>query len=492
MIVERFFDDKLAQTSYLIGCAATGEAIVVDPNRNVEQYIRAAEAEGVRITHVTETHIHADFVSGSRELAHRTGARLYLSDEGDEEWKYAFAKDSGATLIRDGDRIEVGNVRLEVVHTPGHTPEHLCFLVTDGAASDRPIAVITGDFVFAGDVGRPDLLEKAAGVTGTMEVGARTLFHSLERFKKYPDYLQIWPGHGAGSPCGKSLSSVPTSTVGYERLVNWAFQIDDADDFVREILDGQPEAPRYFAEMKRINREGPRILGGFRRPERLPAARLDEIRAGGSLIVDTRPASRFGAGHLPGTLNIALDRSFTIWAGWLVPYTSDFYLLVEDRCNHCVDEAVQDLAMIGLDRVAGYFSSDAVDAWEAEGGELETIEYIGVHEAAAAKREEDATVVDVRGAAEWDEGHIPGSLNLPLGYLADRLSEIPRDRPVILHCQTGPRSAIAASVLQARGYENFANLTGGFAAWKAAGLPIADAEGDNAESALSADLPTWR
>jgi hydroxyacylglutathione hydrolase len=277
MIVKRFYDEKLAQASYLIGCAATGEALVVDANRDLDQYLEMAEAEGVRITHVSETHIHADYVSGSRELAQRTGAQLYLSDEGDENWKYAFAEEAGAILVKDGDHFQVGNIRIAVMHTPGHTPEHISFLVTDGAAADRPIGALTGDFVFVGDVGRPDLLEKAAGVTGTMEAGARVLFHSLERFKEQPDYLQIWPGHGAGSACGKGLSSIPTSTVGYERLFNWAFQIDDEEEFVAAVLEGQPEPPKYFAEMKRINKVGPAILSGFRRPERLTTDRLAEV-----------------------------------------------------------------------------------------------------------------------------------------------------------------------------------------------------------------------
>jgi hydroxyacylglutathione hydrolase len=474
MIVQRFFDDKLAQASYLIGCAATGEALVVDANRDVEQFIRAAESEGVRITHVTETHIHADYVSGSRELARRTGSRLYLSAEGGEDWQYAFAGPAGAVLVRDGDEFQVGNIRIEVVHTPGHTPEHVSFLVTDRAAADRPIAVLTGDFVFAGDVGRPDLLEKAAGVSGTMEAGARTLFGSLARFKKLPDYLQIWPGHGAGSACGKSLSAVPTTTVGYERLFNWAFQIEDEDDFIRQVLEGQPEPPRYFAEMKRINKEGPRLLGGFRRPERLPAGRLAGILAGGGLIVDTRPAAEFAAGHLPKTINIPLDRAFTTWAGWLVPYTGDFHLLADDKCNHCIDEAVRDLAMIGLDRIAGYFGKEAIDSWSAAGGEVQTVPQIGVEEV-AEELSEGATVVDVRGAVEWESGHIPGAVHIPLGELAGRAGELPRGRPVVVHCQTGARAAIGTSVLQANGFEEVANFTGGFAAWESAGRPVAEA-----------------
>ena len=220
MLLRRFYDTKLAQASYLIGCQKTGEAIVIDANRDVAQYIVAAEEDGVRVTHVSETHIHADFVSGSRELAQRTGATLLLSDEGDDDWKYAFAAESGATPLYDHDVFMIGNLKFEVLHTPGHTPEHIAFVVTDTPASSQPIGVVTGDFVFVGDVGRPDLLEKAAKVKGTMEAGARTLFHSLQKFKALPDHLQIWPGHGAGSACGKALGAVPMSTLGYEGIAN--------------------------------------------------------------------------------------------------------------------------------------------------------------------------------------------------------------------------------------------------------------------------------
>jgi hydroxyacylglutathione hydrolase len=211
MILKRFYDEKLAQASYLLGCGATGEALVVDPNRDVQQYIDAAAAEDLRLTHVTETHIHADFVSGTNELAARTGARAYLSDEGGRDWSYAFAGAIDAVLLRDGHEFRVGNIRVRVMHTPGHTPEHLSFVVTDTAGADQPMGVFTGDFVFVGDVGRPDLLEKAAGVTGTMEAGARQLFDSIQRIRTLPDFVQLWPGHGAGSACGKSLGAVPST-----------------------------------------------------------------------------------------------------------------------------------------------------------------------------------------------------------------------------------------------------------------------------------------
>ena len=472
MIVKRFYDEKLAQTSYLIGCGRTASAIVIDPNRDVDQYVDMAAAEGVRITHVTETHIHADFVSGARELAARTGATLYLSDEGDANWKYAYAREARAVLIHHGDTFKVGNVKVEVVHTPGHTPEHVSFLITDTAAATEPIALVTGDFVFVGDVGRPDLLERAAKFEGTMENAARTLFRSLQWFRTLPDWLQIWPGHGAGSACGKGLSAIPHSTVGYERRFNWAFAIHDEDEFVEAVLAGQPEPPRYFAEMKRINKEGPALLHGFHRPEHLPASRLRAALASGQLVVDTRHAGDFAAEHIPGTINVELNRSFTTWAGWLVPYDRDFHLIVDDRQIHAIDEAVRDLAMIGLDRVTGFFGSEAVEQWAAAGGQIAATPQITPTQLAARLSRRDVDVVDVRGRAEWEAGHLPRVANIPLGYLADRLDELPRDKTLVLQCQGGARSAIAASLLRARGFDNVVNLIGGFAAWQSAGLPV--------------------
>ncbi|MFW6202122.1 MAG: MBL fold metallo-hydrolase [Gemmatimonadota bacterium] len=472
MILERFYDEKLAQASYLVGCSATGEALVVDPNRDVDRYIEAAERHELRITHVAETHIHADFVSGTRELADRTGGRMHLSDEGDEDWKYAFA-DEDAVLLKDGDSFMVGNVRIEALHTPGHTPEHLSFLLTDTAAADRPMGVFTGDFVFVGDVGRPDLLERAAKIEGTMETAARRLFRSLREFTELPDHLQIWPGHGAGSACGKSLGAVPQSTLGYEKMFNWAFGYDDEDAFVRAVLEGQPEPPKYFAQMKRINKEGPPILDGFERPPRLAETRLAELVEADAVVIDTRDTAKYARGHVPGTLNIPLDRSFNTWAGWLVPYDREIHLIVADEdCPGCVDEAVKDLAMIGLDRVAGHFGEAAVRAWGETEGELDTVEEITVDELARRLRSDEVAVVDVRGRAEWEAGHLPGAPNVPLGHLEDRLEEIPREKPVVLQCRTGSRSAIGASLLEARGVRNVINLKGGYREWRERGHPV--------------------
>ena len=469
MIFVRLFDEPLAQASYLIGCSASGEAVVVDPNRDASQYIATAEAQGLRITAVTETHIHADFVSGARELAARTGATLYLSAAGPPEWQYKFGRERGVVLLADRDSFRVGQVELRAVHTPGHTPEHLSFLVTDTAAAHEPMGVITGDFVFVNDVGRPDLLEKAAHHAGTADTGARQLFHSLEWFKTLPDHLQIWPGHGAGSACGKGMSAVPQSTVGYERRFNWAFEVTDEEEFVRRVLEGQPEPPRYFGRMKQVNRDGPPILGAIALPERVAEHRLPALLASGTTIVDTRPAADFGTSHIPGTLNIPYNKSFTTWAGSLLSYDRDFYLLVDAARAGMLERIVQSLLMIGLDRVSGYFGAEALALWRQEGREVGQVAQMSVTD--LAHKRGGVVVLDVRGRNEWDAGHIPGAVHIPLAELADRLPELPEDQPIAVHCQGGGRSAIAASLLQAAGHREVSNLTGGFGEWSRTGLP---------------------
>jgi hydroxyacylglutathione hydrolase len=470
LLLERLYHEGLAQASYLVGCQETREAIVVDPNRNVEQYVTLAERRGFRITHVTETHIHADYLSGSRDLAARTGARLFLSGEGGPDWLYAFATESEATLLRDGDRIMIGNVRLDVVHTPGHTPEHLTFVLTDTKASERPMGAFTGDFIFVGDVGRPDLLERAANVQGTMRAGASQLFASLRRFvAAYPDHLQLWPGHGAGSACGKALGAVPQTTLGYEKLVGWAFQIPTEEEFIEAVLEGQPDPPRYFAMMKRLNRDGPPPLADSPEPPRQAAARLDAVLAAGGVVVDIRPAADFAAGYVPGSISIPLNRSFVGRAGWLLGYDRDVHLLSDAEDDGAARAAAFELAMIGLDRVAGWFGADALAAWR-ERGALEVVPQVSPREVAEGGVGSGWTVIDVRAADEWEAGHIPGAQHAPLGRLLDRLDTLTLEGRVAVQCQTGSRSAVAASLLRARGIEA-ANLAGGLEAWRREGLP---------------------
>ncbi len=472
MIVTRFFEPAIAQASYLIGCAASGEALVIDPNRDIARYVAAAAREAVRITHVTETHIHADFLSGARELARATGATLLLSDEGDADWKYGFAAE--AQLVRHGNRITIGNVHVDVMHTPGHTPEHLSFLITDGAAADRPIAAATGDFIFVGDVGRPDLLERAANLRGTMEQGARTLWRSLRAFDTQEEWLQIWPGHGAGSACGKGISAVPYSTLGYERRFNWAFAVKTEDEFVAKVLEGQPEPPAYFAVMKALNKRGPEMRRTTP-PPRLDPQRLAALVHSGAVVVDARPAQAFAAAHLPGTLSLPLNGSFVTWAGWLLPYDQDLYLMAGQDDEAHVTELVRQLALIGLDRIAGIFPADAVDVAAAHGEPLSATPQVDAKTLAAHLANDDVHLIDVRGGAEWRDGHIAGATHVPLGYLSARLEELPPGR-LAVQCRSGGRSAIAASLLRRLGRGDVVNVSGGIDAWRAAGLPTTHPE----------------
>ena len=469
MILRRIYHEQLAQASYLVGCAATGEALVVDPNRDLEQYTALAQHEGLRVTAVAETHIHADFVSGARELARRAGARLYLSDAGPSEWKYAYTAEAGATLLSDGDTFKVGNILIEARHTPGHTPEHLSFLVTDTAGANEPMGVFTGDFVFVGDVGRPDLLEKAAGIAGSTEQAGRDLFRSLQRFKQLPDFVQIWPGHGAGSACGRALGAVPQSTAGYEKRFNWAFGIEDEARFMAAIVEGQPAAPVYFAQMKRVNKEGPRLTGELPVVAELPLDRLAQDLESGLLVVDLRPPEAYAAGHIPGTLNLPFNNAFLNWAGWLLPYDRPFALL-GDAAE--ASAAVDALRLIGLDAPHGFWTIAAIDRWKADGRALGTVER-GASGAARALIERDEVVVlDVRNPSEYAAGHIAGSRNIPLAELGRRMDELPADRPVLVHCQGGARSAIAAGLLAARWRNRVIDLQGGFGQWQAAGNPV--------------------
>jgi hydroxyacylglutathione hydrolase len=484
VLLHRIWDPKLAQASYLIGCVEAKEALVIDPNRDVDQYLALAASLQLRVAHVTETHIHADFCSGARELATRAKAKLYLSDEGGDDWRYAFAASDGAVLLHEGDRLTVGNISIQVLHTPGHTPEHLTFLVTDGAAATEPIAAVTGDFVFVGDVGRPDLLERAAGLGGTMDAAARALFHSLQRFKLQPDWLQIWPGHGAGSACGKGLSAIPHSTVGYERRFNWAFGVTDEAEFGRMVLSGQPEPPKYFATMKRVNREGPRLLGGLPRPTPLAPGTIVEVMDTGGLVIDTRTAAEYASGHIPGTINIPFNNAFTTWAGWVIPYDRDIHLLSARADGRQAEGAMRDLAMIGLDRVAGSFGAEALGAWSGAGRALTTITRITARDLAERMEKGAAAVVDVRSRAEWEAGHIPGVPNIPAGEIADRVGDLPQARPLVVHCQGGTRSAVAASLLEAGGLTGIIDLPGGFTEWEGEGLPMIRADGNLADLVL--------
>ena len=450
MYLKRFYDENLAHASYLVGCQAGGVAIVIDAGRDIRPYLRDAAAQGLKIVGATETQIHADFLSGSRQLAHETGAKLYLSKEGGRDWQYQFASEDDV-MVGDGDVIKVGNLTLEVMHTPGHTPEHISFILTDHPASEKPIGAFTGDFVFVGDVGRPDLLEKAAGLKDTMKKGAVQLFHSLKRFKQLPDHLQIWPAHGAGSACGKALGAVPSSVLGYEKIANWAFKITTEEEFVEAILDGQPEPPKYFAMMKKLNKEGPALLVAGYRPPRLESERLAGVQESG-ILLDLRGSDAFAEAHPENALFLPAGTSFVTWAGWLLSYQEDLYLLLGKESE--LETYFRGLGSIGLDNVRGYFLPEDLGAVEMQSSERIEADQV----------EREHAILDVRSQKEWDEGHLQGALHIHLGYLQDRTEEVP-DKPVV-HCGSGTRSLIASSVLQRAG-KNPVDVLGGYTALKA-------------------------
>lgn len=473
MLFRMLYDEKLAQASYLIGCQRTGEAVVIDPERDVDRYIAAAAREGMKITAIAETHIHADYLSGARELAERTGARLYVSDEGDENWKYRWLdkKQGGGSydhkLLKDGDTFKVGNIELQAIHTPGHTPEHISFTVTDlGGGANEPMGIATGDFVFVGDVGRPDLLETAAGQSGAKEPAARVLYQTVQRFKNLPDYMQVWPAHGSGSACGKALGAVPQSTVGYEKRFNAA--LADATEegrFVQAILAGQPEPPLYFARMKRENKEGPAILGKLPQPKPLDVQALRRLVNENAIIVDTRPWPQFLESHVAGALWAPLSNYFPNATGSYLQPNQPFYLIVEEKR---VQEAVIDLIRIGLDAVAGYATPETFAQYQAGGGKVAKIAVQPIARLNGNLDQPGTLILDVRGEAEFDAGHLPQAQNLAYTQLPKRVAEVPKDRRILLHCRTDNRSAIAAAWLQRHGYD-VVHLSGGYVAWQSAG-----------------------
>ena len=456
MLFRQIFDEKLAQYAYLIGCQATGEAIVIDPERDIDRYIEMAEKEELKIIAVADTHIHADYLSGMREFAER-GAKVYASDEGDADWKYEWLLGStyDYQLLKDGDTFNVGNIELKAVHTPGHTPEHISFLVTDlGGGADAPIGIVTGDFVFVGDLGRPDLLESAAGQVGVMEPSARTLYRSVQSFLDLPDYLQVWPAHGAGSACGKALGAVPESTVGYERRFNAS--IDAAkrgeEAFVSFILEGQPEPPMYFARMKRDNKLGPKVLGTLPQPGPLSMDELGALAGRTDVaLIDTRlDRSGFMAGHLPGSLYAPMDKTFNTIAGSYVDEDMPIYLIVE---AHSLDEAVRDLVRIGLDNIVGYATPEMVHAYHELGGTLATIEEIDFETVKARREQDDAVLFDVRRMSEYTVAHVPGAQNIAHTRLWVRKEEVPAGKKLLVYCRTGSRAAAASALLARLGHD---------------------------------------
>lgn len=458
MLFKRIYDDDLAQAGYFIGCQRTGEAIVVDPRRDAEVYLAEARAQNMTIKAVTETHIHADYLSGSRELAAATGAALYLSDEGGDSWQYRFPHEG----LRHGDRLKIGSLTLEARHTPGHTPEHLSFLLTDGAATTTPGFFLSGDFVFVGDLGRPDLLGEP-GAEDTKEPLERLLFKSLKKeFFSLPDFVQVWPGHGAGSACGKALGAVAATTVGYEKRVAWwAGFVENNDErgFVTALLEDQPDAPAYFERMKRQNRAGPALLGERPAPRRFSAAELSGEVGGAVTVIDTRPRAVYEQDAVAGALHLPAGKAFATYASYIIDPEKDDREIVMLAADEVQAAALRDrLAYVGIDNVVGYLT---------DFGDLGRTPVKAVA-AAALKRLPEPYILDLRTEAEFKAGHIPGAHRLHAGRVMWHLDGLPRDRPVVTHCQSGARNTVVSSALRAAGFENVIELEGSYLGWQRA------------------------
>ena len=457
MLLERIYDEDLAQASYFIGCQAKGEAIVVDARRDIQVYKDLAAKNGMRITAVTETHIHADYLSGTRELAADTNAALYVSGEGGEDWQYEF---EGSRLM-DQDTITLGNITLRAVHTPGHTPEHLSFLITDGAFSDEPGFMLTGDFVFSGDLGRPDLLDEAAGGIDTRFSGARDLFTSLrEKFLTLPDYVQIYPGHGAGSACGKALGAIPSSTVGYERNFAWwapFLASNDEEGFVTALLEGQPDAHAYFGRMKLENRIGPAVLGNRAALRELATEQVAADLAADTIsLIDTRPHTQVHQGTAAGALNIPRGNKAASFGAWAVDPQQDtrpLVLLAPD--SEAATEMWDHLVRVGIDNVSGYITTlDGLPTYHPE--LIDPSELAGF---------DAALLLDVRNKTEHLAGHVPGSTQLSAGKVLWHTEQLPADGVIVSYCQSGVRNSVAASTLRRAGYKVL-ELTGSYAGWE--------------------------
>lgn len=464
MFFQHVYDKTLAQASYFIGCQKAGVAAVIDPKRDVDTYLEIAKQNNMQITHIMETHIHADFLTGSRELAALTGAKLYLSDEGGPGWEYEFDH----VGLKDGSSFQVGNLRIDVLHTPGHTPESISFLLTDTPASPEPVMFFTGDFVFVGDIGRPDLLEKAAGLSGTMDAGAREMYKSIKRFSDLPDYIQVWPGHGAGSACGKALGAVPSTTVGYEKVRNWAFRFaQDEKGFVNYLLEDQPEPPYYFAMMKKLNKVNRPLLTSVPQLKQLSNQEMKDAMAKGIKLIDVRNKVDFANGFIPGSINIQGNNSFATWAGWFLTYDEPFMLLAAPSQ---LDDVTRKLMRIGLDNIMGYVPS--TEAFIKEGGQLEKANVITIDEFKKAMAEPNVQVVDLRNATEYKSGHVKGADHVFIGTMMNNLNKINKDKKVLIHCQGGDRSTIGYSLLRKEGYTNVYNYSASMNEWIALGNPV--------------------
>jgi len=456
MYFEQFYLGCLAHASYML--ASAGEAVVVDPQRDVEIYLTAAEANQVSIRHIFETHLHADFVSGHRELASRTGAQIYIGAQAEATFPHVD--------LTDAFHLQVGQMRITALETPGHTPESMCFVITDEEKSPSPWAVLTGDTLFLGDVGRPDLSKRF-----TPAQLAGMLYDSLhQKILKLSDNVLVYPAHGAGSLCGRNMRAERVSTIGTERLTNYALQIKSREEFVRQLTSNLPARPEYFLQDAEINRTGASALSDLPALSAIEPAELKALLAEGGFALDVRPGEQFAAAHVPGSVNIALSGQFASWAGAVLGLAAHPVLIAESQ--DAIAEARMRLARIGLEDARGYLRG-GIEAWSAAGLPLSTLSQIGVEALSGRLQESGFQVLDVRREPEWEAGHIAGATWWPLDNFRVAPPEIDRNLPVAVHCKGGYRSMIACSLLQRAGFKHVFNLVEGFDAWQQAKLPVA-------------------
>ncbi len=459
MHFEQFYLGCLAHASYML--VSEGEAVVIDPQRDVEIYIDSAAAHGARIRHIFETHLHADFVSGHKELAERTGATIYIGIRANAAFTHVD--------VRDRFELRVGKILIQVLETPGHTPESICLVVTDEVKSPRPWAVFTGDTLFIGDVGRPDL-----SATHTPMELAGMLYDSLhQKILKLADDVLVYPAHGAGSLCGRNMRAERSSTIGSERLTNYALQIRNRQEFTRELTTNLPSRPEYFLQDAELNRQGAATLSDLAELTPIAAQDLASELEKGAYVLDVRPGDRYAAGHVPGSVNIALSGQFASWAAIAFGLSSS-PALVADATEQLSETRVR-LARVGIENVQGYLFG-GVEAWSEAGFPLARMPQISVHTLSEWHKRPEVSVVDVRRESEWQSGHIANALWIPLDKLASTPLPLGHDRLIAVYCKSGYRSMIACGLLRRSGFSNLVNVTGGFDAWRAAGLPLARRE----------------
>lgn len=466
MLFHQRFVPGLAIASYIIGDEKSGEAAVIDPTRDVGDFIAFARDHDLHIRHIIETHVHADFVCGSRELKARLNDEptINCSSYGGEDWSQPYADQ----YVNEGDTIAMGDVRFGLQHTPGHTPEHIAVTLFDTSrSSETPWVLFSGDFLFVGDVGRPDLLGEAA-----RQELAHQLYESVfQRLDKLPDITEVYPAHGAGSLCGKAIGSRRSSTVGFERRYNPSLQEKPEEQWVKDLLDEMPLSPPYFKRMKQVNRDGPEIIGAeLPGRKRWRAQQVYERVCEQCLIVDVRSKESFAAAHIPGAINIPFGQNLPTWAGWVLPYDRPILLIAEEPTQ--VEQVVTHLLRVGFDDVQGSLDG-GINAWETSGFSLARLNTMSVHDLNKRRQtEKRLTVLDVRTEREWNDGHIDGAIHVHGGTLQDRVQDIPQDQPVAVVCGSGYRASIASSFLKREGFEDVSNVIGGMSAWKSAELPV--------------------